>query len=531
MAAYKTQFGKFRISGFLALMFACLLLVGGRVKAQGIAYYPSPLTSGLAVVVDLQGIWTDENNNRHVVPFSRFDRDEMEIKCSFNLPQFERLQDTLYLYLEAVAWTSEIFLGKKLLAVTEDPFEEHLFALKKEWLTPENNLLTIHLSTKGLTFPWYPERFVGLFRQTLILQADSFPVSVRFPETVNAAPKAALIAPWSADSDYLNDTAIVKRMASGLFAYPFPDPIAFPFRPSNRAQAIIARLGLKVLPNFQTADSLAIYNYYPYASKADHKSLKFWRDSKLRPTSNYGKFQSQHSISSPELIPPDRVSLLIFLFIPVVCMIVLKLVAPRAYGSLGEYVTKTKIYLELIADNKFLKVEQRWLMNLLRMLVTSVTVALFLYYVELSESWSILNLFTTRSIIYRTLAGASQPLWQLFLEAFGLIVALNLIKYFIFNSIGTVFRVFNLSASIQNLDVFAAFPLNLIPYLPASFIFFLDPAPGAIVLRIWGVLFLLYGTRRVWLLYSGIGRLYQISGSLKILYICTLEILPWLILI
>mgnify|MGYP000933664447 FL=1 len=97
------------------------------VKAEGIPYYPSPLTSGLAVVVDLQGIWTDENDNRHVVPFDLFDREEMEIKCSFSLPQFERLQDTLYLYLEAVAWSSEIFLNQKLLAVTEDPFEEHLF--------------------------------------------------------------------------------------------------------------------------------------------------------------------------------------------------------------------------------------------------------------------------------------------------------------------------------------------------------------------------------------------------------------------
>ncbi|HEX2900008.1 MAG TPA: DUF4271 domain-containing protein, partial [Bacteroidia bacterium] len=194
-------------------------------------------------------------------------------------------------------------------------------------------------------------------------------------------------------------------------------------------------------------------------------------------------------------------------------------------------ITKTKIYLELIADNKFLKIEQRWLMNLLRMIVTSVTVALFLYYVELAESWSMLNLFTTHSIVYRTLAGAAQPLWQLFLEVFALVVFLNLFKYFIFNSIGTVFRVFNLSASIQNLDVFASFPLNLIPYLPASFIFFLDPGPGGIVLRIWGLLFILYGARRISLLYGGLNRLYQISGSLKILYICTLEILPWLILI
>jgi hypothetical protein len=81
------------------------------------------------------------------------------------------------------------------------------------------------------------------------------------------------------------------------------------------------------------------------------------------------------------------------------------------------------------------------------------------------------------------------------------------------------------------LDVFAAYPLNLVPMLPATFIFFLDPLVGSVILRIWALLFLLYGIRRVWLIYTGLGRLFQISVSLKILYICTLEILPWLLLI
>jgi hypothetical protein len=515
----------------MSLLYACLGISASTLFASGIKYYPSPLTSGLGAVVDLQGIWKDENGNRHIVPFNHFDRDEMHMQRIFDLPDYDKLQDTLYLYLEAVAWSSEIFLNGKLLAVTEDPFEEHLLPLKKNWLHPTSNELTIHLSTKGLTFPWYPEHFVGIFRQALILQASSEPFAVHFPEVVPKTAKAALIAPWDPANQYLNDTLIIGRLASGLFAYPYSDPLAFPFRPSNRAHVIIARQGWKVVVNPQMADSLAVYNAYPYASKADHKNLQFWRDTKLRPTSHYGSYQSQETINSPTLSPPDRTSLVIFLLIPVLCMLSLKLIAPRAYGSLGEYVTKTKIYLELIADNKFLKVEQRWLMNVLRMIVTAVTVSLFLYYVELSESWSILNIFATRSVLYRVLASDIQPLWQLFLEAFAFVAILNLMKYFLANTIGTVFRVFNLSSSIQNLDVFASFPLNLVPFLPASFIFFLEPGPGAIVLRVWGVLFLLYGIRRITLLYGGLSRLYQISGSLKILYICTLEILPWVILI
>ncbi|MFN8394657.1 MAG: DUF4271 domain-containing protein [Bacteroidia bacterium] len=520
------------MSALFGAMLLCLVLgLGAKVRASGLRYYPSPLTDGLGAVVDLKGIWFDENNYRHIVPFNKFDRDEMALRREFDLPEYNALQDTLYLYLEAVAWSSEIFLNDKLLAVTEDPFKEHLLPIQKSWLKPTGNVLRVRMTTHGLSFPWYPEPFIGIFRQALILQADRQTERVSFPKQVTTARRAAMIASWQPGPQYLDDTTIILKLTSGLFAYPYQDPLAFPFRPSNHAQAIIAAQGWQMLSNPGAADSLAVYNSYPYASATDHKLLRFWRDSQMRPTSNYGHFQTQTAIVSPKLTPPDRTSLVIFLLLPVICMLLLKVAAPKAYGSLGEYITKTKIYLELIADNKFLKGEQRWLMNILRIIVTSVTVSLLLYYVELSESWRMVNIFSTKGLIYRYLAPEDVPLWEIFLVVFGLVAGLNLAKYFLINSIGTVFRLFNLNSSIQNLDVFAAFPLNLAPYIPASFIFFLEPGAGSIVLTIWGFLFVLYGVRRVALLYAGLSRLYAISGSLKILYICTLEILPWLILV
>jgi hypothetical protein len=364
-----------------------------------------------------------------------------------------------------------------------------------------------------------------------LLQVDSVPKFPKFPETVSHATNAALFAAWSPENQYLYDTTIVKQLGAGLFSFPHQQPIAFPFRPSNQSLAILAAYGWKVVANPEGADSLAAYNAFHFSTEAAHKNLHFWRDEEMRPTSYYGSYQGHASVNNPELNQPNRAALVLFLLIPVFCMVLLKILAPKAYGSLGEYLTKTKIYLELIADNKFLKVEQRWLMNFLRMILTSVTIALFLYYVELSESWRMLNVFGSHSILYTTLYGSMMPLWQIFVWTLAVVISLNLAKYFIINGIGTIFRVFSLGPSIQNLDVFAAFPSNLVPFLPASFIFFLDPLAGAIILRVWAILFFLYGARRVWLMYSGLGRLYQISGSLKILYICTLEILPWVILI
>ncbi len=506
-------------------------VASGWAQGGGIKFYSSPLTGGLTPVLDFKGIWFDENGNRRIVPFNSFDREEMQLSQTFDLPTYDKLQDTLFLYIEAIAWSSEITLNERLLEVTDDPFAEHLLALDKTWLKPQGNVLHIRLSTKGLSFPWYPKRFLGIFRQILLLEVDSIPKFPRFPKSVTHAPKATLFAAWGASGQYLYDSSIIRQLGAGLFSYPYPHPIAFPFRPSNQALAILGAGGWQILTNPEGADSLAAYNSFPFSTEAEHKNLHFWRDNQMRPTSYYGTFQSQASINNPEVNVPNRSALVIFLLIPVFCMLLLKVVAPRAYGSLGEYLTKTKIYLELIVDNKFLKVEQRWLMNFLRMIITAVTVALFLYYVQLSESWQVLNVFGSRSILYSTLYGSSIQLWEIFLLSLGVIVALNLAKYIMINGIGTIFRVFSLGPSIQNLDVFAAFPSNLVPFLPACFIFFLDPLAGAIVLRVWAALLFLYCARRVWLVYSGLGRLNQISGSLKILYICTLEILPWVILI
>jgi hypothetical protein len=519
------------VLGLLLGLASLLWAHGAKAQSAAIHYDPSPLTGGLSPVLDLQGIWYDANGNRHRVPFNLFDRDEMAITRKFDLPDYDKLQDTLYLYCEAIAWSSEINLNGRLLAVTDDPFAEYLLPLDKTWLLPTGNSLNIKLSTQGLSFPWYPKHFLGIFRQILLLQVDSLPRFPKFPVTVGHAPHAVLFAAWSQEHQYKSDSALLRDLGSGLFSFPYRVPIAFPFRPSNRSQAILASLGWEVLASPEGADSLAAYNSFPFSTEAEHKNLHFWRDSEMRPTAFYGDYQGKEGLNSPELNQPNKASLLIFLLIPVFCMLLLKLLAPRAYASLGEYLTKTKIYLELIGDNKFLKVEQRWLMNTMRMIITAVTVALFLYYVQLSESWRLLNILSSRSILYRTLYGASMPLWEIFLWALCLTITLNLVKYFIINSIGGIFRVFSLGPSIQNLDVFCAFPLNLGPFLPATFIYFLEPLAGGIVLRVWVALFLLYGARRLWLMYSGLGRLYQISGSLKILYICTLEILPWVILI
>ena len=513
--------------------FALFLLLGGGLFAQESDdhFYPSPLTAGLSEVIDLQGVWEDEVGYKHIVPLNYFDREHLFLAKTFDIPSFDALQDTVYLYVEAVAWSSEIFLNGYLLKVTEDPFAEHLLPIRKQLLNPKSNRLTIEMSTKGAAFRWYPARFVGIFRQISLLQADSLSLSPRFPEVLKSAPRAGMVAAWSSKNGYLSDSIPIQASTEGLFSFPFATPIVFPFRPSNQSLHWLAKKGFKTVSTASAVDSLAAYNYYPFAGELGNWNLGFWRDENMRPRADYGTFQGLNMLGKPPIKPVDRTALLIFLLVPVLSLLIIKIVAPRAYGNMAEYVTKTNIYLELVANNKFLKAEQRWLMNIVRMILTASAVALFLYYVELSGNKHILNFFSGQSILGSVLATEDLSLYELLLKTLGIIVGLNMIKYVFLNGIGRIFRAYNMSSAVQNLDVFGSYPLNILPLVPASFIFFLDSEIGWVIMYIWLGLFVLYSCRRVYLVYAGLGRLFSISVSLKILYICTLEILPWILLI
>lgn len=510
-----------------------MLIVRSNVSAQTKAslFDHSPLTAGLTEVIDFQGIWEDDRGYRHVVPANYFDRKRLFLAKTFDIPNYEALQDTVYIYFEAVAWSSEIFLNGFLLKVTEDPFAEHLLPIRKDLLQPNTNRLTVEMRTDGAAYEWYPERFLGIFRQVSLLQADTTGNSVNFPEILDHAPRAAMIAPWSEGGGYLDDTTVLRMASQGLFSFPYEIPLVFPFKPSNKAMQYLARKGLKVLASAAHADSIAAYNQFPFSGELGNWNITFWRDLEMRPTSHYDHFQSVAGLGKPPIKDADRTALLICLLIPLLSLLAVKMAAPRVYSNMAEFITKNKIYLELIVNNKFLKTEQRWLINLVRLILTGSSVALYLYYIELTGDTRILNFFSERSILGSALGNEEIGLYTLFWKVTGIVIVLNFLKYIFLDAIGRIFRAYNLAVSVQNLDVFAAFPLNILLLAPATFIFFLDANMGWIMMYVWLSIFGLYGIRRVNLIYVGLGRLYPVSVSLKILYICTLEILPWVLLI
>ncbi|MEM6269051.1 MAG: hypothetical protein AAF998_06405 [Bacteroidota bacterium] len=494
-------------------------------------FTPSDLTRGLSPVLDLTGEWIDLDQGRIQVPFCDAESGRRDLGRNFDLQDYAALPDTLYLYFGGVAWTAELRLNDALLKVTEDPFREQLIPLQKALLRPRGNRITAVLRQEGPERRFAPRHFVGIFRDVWLLAIDpAVPPPVRL-QFVDQASRAVVIAPWTAERGFLADTVALHRSLEGLFAYPYDAAIYLPFAPSARGREILAESGRAVLTDLSGADSVCFYNAYPIGANVGDFSRRFWRDTAGRPTAIYGTYLEPSVLEMQQIRPPDKLALLILLLIPVALLLLLKLVLPRVYGTLPEYLTKTKIYLELIAGAKFLKDEQRLLMNGMRMIMLAVMVSLYLYYVGLFGTWDKLNLLSDESFLYHYFSGSSPSLYEIFLKSLLVVFGLNFVKYIFLNLTGGIFRVLGFSSMVQNLDIFSAFPLNLLPLAPAAVIFFVDIRAGTVLLLVWNIVILIYLFRRLVLIYGGLTKLFQFSTGLKFLYICSLEIAPWVFLI
>lgn len=520
-----------RTPRLICLVVLLLMVNGAKGQSKEVEFFRSEVTGGLAPILDLRGKWVDVDEGSITVPFCDQKKKRRDLGRVFDLPGYAALPEKLFLYFEGLSWSAEVRLNGALLAVTEDPFAEYLLPLQKEWLHPVGNQLEVVLRETGPSKPLFPGRFLGIYRQVFILGPDSLNRTARVPRKAISAKRAVVVAPWTATEGIVHDTQAVAQALQGIFAYPDPDPVYFPFRPSAQSMELAARLGVTVLLDIAGADSICFYNRYPVSPEAGAFFGRFWRDEKNRPTEVYGKYFSVDSLEHRDLASPDKVALLILLLGPVLMMLLLKLITPRIYSSLPEYLTKTKIYLELIAGAKFLKDQQRWAMNLTRMVFTSVFVSLYIYYVSLSGDWTRLNIVSSESFLYHYFEGSTPSLLQIFLQVLGVVVGLNLFKYFMLNLSGSIFRVFGFSATLQNLDIFASFPLNLLPIIPGAVIFFLEADTGHILLHVWHALILIYFIRRLILVFNGLTKLFQFSTGIKILYICSLELAPWIFLI
>lgn len=512
-----------------AALILALLFPAIRVTATGYGVAVQDTFAGLPIVSRFEGLWHTETGLEMVVPFMDFKARELDIFRGFTLAEYEQLPDTLSLYLFGVSRTAEVWVNDRLLGILEDPYGERVFPVAKSWLQVRDNLLKLKLTKAGINRKNYPKPFVGVIGQVVLLggKYQNKPPGIPFEQTADTALGLAWW-PWSGsfslqERDWL--IALNEIHQSGVHT------LYLPFMPSRSALDQVEKLNFTLIDRPAAAKNFAWYREYPHGNGVKLDTLQVWRDESGAITPDYGNYSPGKNEGKRPLGRPDQAALLIILLLPWLGLLALKLGIPRIYDSLFEFLTKSNLQFDLINEDKFLKAGQSFVMLLLRLITLSAFLSTYLYFLQIHGDGQRFDFISEDSLLHGLAFGVKPGLMRIFLIILAWASMLSLIKYGFLTAIGLVYRYYNLATITRDIDSVGAFPANLGLCIPPALLFFTEGITIEVVWIVWQVFIVLYYIRRLVLIFQGFNRLVPFSSHIKILYICALEILPWVILI
>ena len=151
-----------------------------------------------------------------------------------------------------------------------------------------------------------------------------------------------------------------------------------------------------------------------------------------------------------------------------------------------------------------------------------------MYYIQVENQWKLLNIFQDWSLA-SSMFYPGKRLQELLFMSLGFLVVWTLLKYMLIAFIGSVFRIKAIVARIASLDVWGSYPMILILPIPMSLILFMDQLWGGGMVILLLAFAGIYIGRQMYVLYIGLDRFFGFSSAMKILYICTFIIVPYMV--
>lgn len=513
--------------------FLCFLLLlagfcGGSSWAQ--SFEQGELTTGMQELENLSGYWyTEDREELRQIPFTE-EENQLNLVKPIKTRPSSRLPDTLYLYFEGVAWRAEIYLNDRLLAITKDPFQEYLFPIPQSLLNTGENLLVVRMKQEGPSIDFYPDKFIGIYRPCYLLAPTGTYGPVVKQKVQESASKVLIYAPWSPETGFLPDTGTFSQALDTAIALG-SQYVHYAFEPPSSYKRLAAKKGIIRVESLAKCDSVAFLNTYPILGLPRNVHPWFWLDEKGERSEVAGTYQSWKKAKFGLAESPNRVFLLIFLLVPLLGLVLLKFVGPKTWSFLLDYLIKVKFFLDLIRNGKFLKNLSSILINLYGLILMAVCISIFLYFLQASGRIETLNILSAESLLFRIMLNGGFSLPELFLGALVFLVVLAGLKSSISYTFSLLYGINTLTPTLQNLEIISTFPLNILLMLPTGALFFIQPELAWASAIVWQILFLIILLRKVITQYAGLSYIFQFSATLKILYICGLEIMPWVLLV
>ena len=436
--------------------------------------------------------------------------------------------DTLWLYFEGVAGQASITWNGQLLDLTTHALADRLVPLPPGLVRLGPNYLVVRMRPTGFAGQASPQPFTGLYRGVFVVRRSrrpaQGPAATPSPDVSALAGRlrVARYAPWSEPLGPEVDSATLARHLLWLRAYDIR-ALQFAFRPSHRLRRQVQAFGLTLVDSLPPGAQLVHFNAYPLPEAMRYP---FWLDAAGRPTRHFG------SSWPPGALLVERVPqpmLLVLGFVPLLLLVIWRLTdAPSFYALLSYDLIARRAY-EQIARGVTLRGVPVLLITLVRV---GFTVALVLMLALGLRQWGRPDLIPARpdSALGQLLRVPQGAEWQAGLLLLGALAAWLLLKLLVVRALGTLYRLRRVQGRLLLIQALAAFPVLVAAGVVAFTALVAAPTVawgGQLTLLALGVAGLVAVAYAV-LLLREMQRLFETPLLVNVLYLCALEILPWL---
>jgi len=459
------------------------------------------------------------------VPFILPNTNRTNLKMRLNILFPEQLPDTVYLYFEGIAWRVSVELDGKFLGMHEDPFKPWVIPIVREWLSESVHTLSVHL-TRGDDFALYPSQFLGIFRPVYLLDKESLADhQQKIMQEARMADTICVYAPYFPETQYVFDQKMARKDLTqiGKLGMRY---VYFPFSPSRELQKLCKEVGMIRIKRLPPNSHICWYRVYPFEARSFPYSYEFWLDENNEASRHYACYY-QIDGNSPVKEEGRSSFLLIFLILfPIMGALIIRIVHPSFWESLGAILIYPKLFLEGANDATYTGAGAMLILIIIKVFALAIMLSFFIFHVNLENRWDFLNVLTESSLGTYIFYGKSTSLGIIFLRSLWIIGLWYVFQQILFRMLASSFRIFGLVSNLMQLDLVSSYPLVILLPIPMAFVFFSSYQYEFSILLIQLGLYLIYLIRSAYVMYMGLGRIYGISSGVKILYICVLKILP-----
>ena len=470
--------------------------------------------------------WSDESETTWHIPFEFPDRSSVLLTYSFAIQ--DSLPDTVFIYFEGVAWDAELELNGKYLDVHGVSFTPWVIPVPGDSLRASQNELRLRL-TRGERKAFYPRQFLGIFRPVYLLNSSQLEAMQQaFMPEVPHADSVAVIAPYFRSHGYSFQGYEASRILLPLYQNKIKY-VYFAFPPDRYFQLYCASLGFVAVRELRQEDYVGLVNPYPYEPAGFPYTPDFWLDEEAGRTIYYGDVRLADQFRLPA-DPGDHSSLLILIILfPLLSLFIIKLISPGFFNNQLGFLFKPQLFLEPSVETSYSNQGLLYILQLFKFINGAIFLTLVYYYIHKENQWDSMNIFTDWSLINQIFYQTNSLIAMLG-KSLLLLLGWGMAKQLFMGLVGRSFGIKGMLPAFMGLEVVSSYPLILVMGIPMALILYMERLWGGLVGGLLIVLLTIYLVRRIYILFIGLDRLFTFSYTVKILYICTFNVLPYIIM-